>query len=242
MYHHYLMSSQTAGLDHLKQELQKDFSHEKICTLCVRENQEIQVLCFRSADSLSALTEKFYIMHYDHSSEIFNVIWREAMGAAFRTRGSLTLADIHPKVWDPAFYSCQSLLQELHDHSIKLTHVDKHFKQYKNSSKQYKNCSFEKQLRELFAGVNACLGENRSGAWIRGVVCRIYDYWHLCNYRKAASAFLDLREALNLQKGDFSSVEKLATEVRNKYEYFSYMMSLLDAHIYIPPSSALSRL
>ena len=203
------MPSQTAGLDHLKQELKKNFSQEKICTLCVRENQEIRVLCFQSAGSLSALTEKFYIMNQEHSSVLFTVIWREAMGAAFRNspRGFLTLADIQPKVWDPAFHSCQSLLQELHDHSIKLTHVDKRFKQLDNSS------NLENQLRKLFAGVNACLGENRSGTWIRGVVCRIYDYWHLCNYRKAASAFLDLREALNLQKGDFSNVEKLATEV-----------------------------
>ena len=202
------MPSQTAGLEHLKQKLKKDFSQEKICTLCVRENQQIRVICFQSADSLSSLTENFYIMNHKHSSVLFTVIWREAIEAAFRNSpgGSLTLADIQPKVWDPAFHSCQSLLQELHDHSIKLTHVDKCFKQHKISN-------LEDQLRELFAGVNACLGENRSGAWIRGVVRRIHHYWHLCNYCKAADAFLDLREALNLQKGDFSNVEKLATEV-----------------------------
>ena len=206
------MPSQTTGRYQLQRELQKDFSQEKICTLCVRENQEIRVLCFQSAGSLSALADKFYIMNDKHSSDLFTEIWREAMEAAFRNSpgGSLTLADIHSKVWDPAFHSCQCLLQELHDCSMKLTQVDKHFKQHKNDN-------LERQLKELFEGVNACLGEYRSGAWIRGVVHRIHDYWHLCNYRKAASAFLDLREALNLQKGDFSSVEKLATEVRNKY-------------------------
>ena len=211
MYHYSLIPSQTTGCYQLKQELEKDFSQEKICTLCVRENQEIRVLCFQSAGSLSAMADKFYIMNRKHSSDLFTVIWREAMQAAFRNSpgGSLTLADIHSKVWNPAFHCCQSLLQDLHDCSMKLTQVDKHFKQHKNDN-------LEKQLRELFAGVNACLDENRSGAWIRGVVRRIHDYWHLCNYRKAASAFLDLREALNLQKGDFSSVEKLATEVKKQ--------------------------
>ena len=205
------MVSQTTGRYQLQQELQKDFSQEKICTLCIRENQEIRVLCFQSTGSLSALADKFYIMNYKHLSVLFTVIWREAMEAAFRNSpgGSLALADIHSKVWDPAFHCCQSLLQELHDCSMKLTQVDKHFKQHINNN-------LERQLRELFAGVNACLGENRSGAWIRGVVHRIHDYWQLCNYRKAASAFLDLREALNLQKGDFSNIEKLATEVRSK--------------------------
>ena len=179
---------------------------EEIQTLCVRENQ-IRILLFQSADSLSAFAHKFYIMDHKHSNKIFTMKWNGAISAAVNNPGAfLTLADIKSKVWDPAFHSCQILLQELHDRSMKLTHVDKCFKQHKNSN-------LEKQLRELFAGVNACLGENRSGAWIRGVVRRIHDYWDLCNSHKAASAFLDLKEALNLQKGDFSNIEKLATEV-----------------------------
>ena len=209
MYHYSLIPSQSTGRYQLQQELQKDFSQEKICTLCVRENQEIRVLCFQSAGSLSALADKFYIMNHKHSSDLFTVIWGKEMEAARNSPGgSLTLADIHSKVWDPAFHCCQSLLHDLHDRSMKLTQVDKHFKQHKDRD-------LERQLKELFAGVNACLGENRSGTWIKGVARRIYNYWHLCNCREAASAFLDLRETLNLQKGDFSSVEKLATEVRS---------------------------
>ena len=132
------------------------------------------------------------------------------MDAAFikSPSGSLTFADIKSKVWDPAFDTCQSLLEMLHDRSMKLADIDRHFRH---------KSDLEKQLGDLLAGVNACLGEKKSGAWIKGVVHRIHDYWHLCNYRKAASAFLDLREALNLQKGDFSDVEKLSSEVRNKY-------------------------
>ena len=124
---------------------------------------------------------------------------------------SLALADIKCEVWDPAFRNCQSLLNELCDRSMKLACVDRYFKRHK--------ANLEMQLRNLHAGVNACLGETQDGAWIEGVVCRIRDYWQLCNYRKAATAFLKLKEVLNLQKEDFSDIEKLATEVRSQCWY-----------------------
>ena len=172
--------------------------------------QKIRVLCFQSAGSLIVLADKFYIMTQKHTSGLFDTEWKAAVEAAFRssTGAALTLADIHSKVWDPAFRNCQSLLQELYDRSMKLARIDVCFKRHE--------LDLEMQLTNLFSGVNACLGEPKNGTWIRGVVHHIDDYWHLCNYRKAASAFLDLKESLNLQKGDFSGVEKLATEVRSK--------------------------
>ena len=201
-----LLSVQT-GLHELKEELKKDFSVEKINTLCARKGQKIIVICFQSAGSLSDFAAKFYLMSQKYPSDLFTVEWREAMFVAVRnsTNSSLTLADIHSKVWEPAFRNCQSLLQELHDHSMKLARIDVYFKRHQGD--------LEMQLRKLFAGVNACLGENKSGAWIKGVVRRIYDYRHLCNYRNAATAFLQLRDNLGL-KGDFRNVEILATEVR----------------------------
>ena len=200
----FLLSEQI-GLHELKEELKKDFSVEKINTLCARKGQKITVIWFQSAGSLSAFADKFYLMSHKHTSGLFTVGWRAAMNAAVHSGAVLTLADIHSKVWEPAFRNCQSLLQDLHDHSMKLARIDVYFKQHQSD--------LEMQLRKLFAGVNACLGENKSGAWIRGVVCRIYDYWHLCNYRNAATAFLQLRDNLGL-KGDFRNVEILATEVR----------------------------
>jgi len=150
-------------------------------------------------------------MTQKHSSDLFVTQWREAMDMAFQgsAGASLTLADILPKVWLPAFHNCKSLLMKLHDHSMKLGQIDRCFKQHEHD--------LEMQLMNLFTGVNACLGVTKSGAWIAGVVRRIQDYWHLCNYRKAANAFLELKKALNLQKGDFSDVETLATKVRSKY-------------------------
>ena len=205
---------QSAGLLELKQELKKDFSLEKINQLCVRDGQKIQVICFQSAGSLNTIADKFYLMNQEHASKLFTVGWRAALNAAFRRSAgtSLTLTDIKCKVWDPAFCNCQSLLNELCDHSMKLALVDRYFKQYK--------ADLEMQLRNLHAGVNACLGETQDGAWIEGVVCCIHDYWQLCNYQKPATAFLKLKEALNLQKEDISNIEKLATEVKSEYWYF----------------------
>ena len=199
----------SSGLSQLKRELNKDFRQENINKLCVREGTKIRVLCFQSAGSLSAFAEKFYLMSQKYPSDLFTVGWKAALNAAVKNspNSSLTVADIYSQVWFPAFRNCQSLLDELHDHSMKLARVDRSFKRYESD--------LEMQLMNLFVGVNACLGERRSGAWIKGVVHCIHDYWHLCSYQKAASAFLDLKDALNL-KGDFRNVETLATEVRMK--------------------------
>lgn len=198
-----LLAEQT-GLHELKQELKKDFSREKINTLCTRKGKKITVICFQSAGSLSAFADKFYLMNQEHTSDLFTVEWREAMHAALHSGAALTVADIHPKVWVPAFRNCQFLLDELHDCSMKLSRIDVCFRQHKHD--------LELQLKKLFLGVNACLGENKNGGWIKGVVRRIHDYWHLYNYQKAATTFLQLRDVLSL-KGDFRNVEILATEV-----------------------------
>ena len=199
----------SSGLSQLRRELNKDFRQENINKLCVREGTKIRILCFQSADSLSDFAGKFCIMTQKYPSDLFTVGWKAAMNAAVKnsTNTPLTLANICSEVWDPAFRNCLSLLDKLHDRSMKLAHIDRSFRQHERD--------LEMQLMNLFAGVNACLGERKNGAWIKGVVHCIHDYWHLCNYQKAASAFLDLKKALNLQ-GNFRNVEKLATEVRRK--------------------------
>ena len=193
----------------MKQQLERDYRQEKINTLCVREGQTVRVLCFQSAGSLSSVADKFYLMNQKYASDLFIMGWRAAMNAAVKNSAgtSLTLEDIEPKMWDPAFRNCQSLLQELQDYSMNLARIDGCFKRYESS--------LEVQLINLLAGVNACLGIEKDGGWIEGVVHRIKEYWQFRNYQKAATTFLSLKKALNLQKGDFSDVEKLATEVRN---------------------------
>ena len=192
----------------------------EIGTLCVRENQKIKIICFKSAGCLSDFAGRFYLMSEEYSSNLFTVRWKEAMKVVFRNSAgaSPTLADIHSKVWVTAFDSCQSLLDELHDRSMKLAHIDKHFMDHKSD--------LENQLERLFKGVNACHGEKRSATWIRDVVHHIRDYWLFRNYQKAASIFLDLKEALNLQNEDFRVVKKLATEVRSKYGFVACKINL----------------
>ena len=150
-------------------------------------------------------------MNQKYASDLFIKRWRAAVNAAVRNSAgtSLTLEDIKPKMWDPAFRNCQYLLQELQDYSMKLARIDDCFKRYENNLKV--------ELMNLFAGVNACLGNEKDGDWIIEVVDRIYKYWQLCNCHEAATAFLNLKKALNLQNGDFSDVEKLAAEVRSKW-------------------------
>ena len=150
-------------------------------------------------------------MSQKYHSNIFNMEWTAAMNAAVgvekSTCHSLTLANVCSVVWDPAFDKCLSILQKLRDRSIKLALIDWYFRQDKTSLKM--------QLENLQLGVNACRKENNHEAWIAGVVCSINEYWNLCNYQKAASAFLDLKKVLHLQ-GDFSDIEKLSTDVSSK--------------------------
>ena len=211
---------QSSGLPQLKEQLNRNFRQETLSSLYVREGTKIRVLCFQSAGSLSAFADKFYLMSKKYLSDLFTVEWTAAMNVAVKnsTNSSLTLADIHSKVWDPAFRKCQSLLDELHDCSMKLACIDWRFREHERD--------LEMQLMNLFAGVNACLGEKRSEAWIKRVVRRIYDYWHLSYCRKAATAFLQLRDTLNLQ-GNFRNVEILATEVRRKCSCSGYMATYI---------------
>ena len=133
------------------------------------------------------------------------------MDTAVKT-STLKIADIHTSVWQPAFVHSQTMLEQLHDQSMKLVDVDKFFKHYR--SKQ-----LESQLMTLFMGVNACrdLKGETNGTFIKRAVRRMNEYWDLCRYRDAANMFLELRSVLDL-KGDFRNVERLSTEVRDKHE------------------------
>ena len=195
------------GLHQLKEQLNRNLDLQTMITLCVREDEQIRVICFELADTLSTFADKFNLMNQKYPSDLFTREWKAAMAAVDEsiTGIPLSLADIHCKVWEVSFRNCQSLLQQLHYRSIKLVDIDRHFRQHKGD--------LEAQLTNLFTAVNACLGEKEDGDWIREVVHHIHDYWHLCNHQKAACVFLDLKEALNLHTGDFRDVEILSTEV-----------------------------
>ena len=195
------------GLPELQQELKKDFSCTKINTICVRaQSGEVQLLCFQSAGSLNDFAEHFFIMTQTYVSDLFHQAWTTTMDNAVKT-STLKLADIHTSVWHPAFLHCQTMLEQLHNQSMKLVEVDKFFKHYRGQQ-------LESQLMTLFKGVNACtkLQNESTGTFIERAVHRMNDYWDLCKYQEAANIFLELRSVLNL-KGDFKNVERLSTEV-----------------------------
>ena len=170
------------------------------------ESGEIQLLCFQSAGTLNDFAEDFFTMTQIYVSDLFHQAWTTALGVAVKT-STLKLADIRMSVWQPAFVQCQTMLEQLHDQSMKLVDVDRFFKHYQGQQ-------LESQLVSLFKGVDACSELYESnGTFIKRAVHRMNEYWDLCKYQEAANMFLDLRSVLNL-RGNFKNIEKLSTEVR----------------------------
>ena len=160
-------------------------------------------------------------MTKEFSSGLFDAIWSTSMKEARANFPKMSVSDIKAKVWTPAFDHCRQLLTELHDLSMTLANVDRHFKCYKKQE-------LENELKVLFDGINKCLCQSLSDNWIRHVVLRIEDYRKLCGYRKAANSFLKLRDSLKLTKGDFKDVERISKEV------IIFLLVVLRSIIIIP--------
>ena len=143
-----------------------------------------------------------------YNSAIFGSTWSKTMGHAFHSNPNMTISDVGPKVWEPAFTQCQQLLEQLHSGSMTLLIVDKRFSQYKGELER-----LERDLKSLCDGVNACYGRHTDSSWIHQAVTRMKEYWRLCAYREAANSFLKLRDSLKLTKGDFKDVERISKEV-----------------------------
>ena len=195
------------GLPELQRELKEDLGHTKINAVCTRaENGELQLLCFKSAGTLNDFAENFFTMTQTYAGGIFQKAWMTALDNAVKP-GTLKIADIHTSVWQPAFLQCQSMLEQLHNQSMKLVDVDKFFKHYRGPQ-------LESQLMSLFKGINVCRKQHESSeTFIKAAAQRMNNYWDHCKYQEAANMFLELRSVLNL-RGDFENVERLSTEVR----------------------------
>ena len=200
-----------SGVSEVKAELQTDYNAYKINTLCTRSGETTEVICFQSASSLQPFAKQFWIMTRRYNSAIFNSTWSETMSFVHHNNHTMTISDVGPKIWKPAFTQCQKLLDQLKDESLTLSSVDKHFHQYKGKLQTLKG-----ELEHLFQGITCC-GIDENPRWIHLAVTRIEEYWRLCEYCEAANSFLKLRDSLELTKGNFKDVENISKEVNIQY-------------------------
>lgn len=176
--------------------------------LCTQSEKGVEVICFQSASSLQPFAYMFWIMTHWYNSAIFDSIWSKTMRSACQSNPNMTIGEVCPKIWEPAFTQCQHLLDQLHSRSMTLSNVDRHFHRYKGDLQ-----TLERELGSLFHGVNTCRGERKDISWIHHVVTRMGEYWRLWAYREAANSFLVLRDSLELTNGDFKDVERISKEV-----------------------------
>ena len=196
-----------ADIAKLDDELRRDYGEANLNDLCRRdpETKQPQLVCFKSAGTLSDFAEGFYVLSKRHGSELFSTTWKGAMSVAIKDNPDLVLDNVYPSVWQPCLDRCKQLLFSLSDLSMKLVDVDKVFKDHKDN--------IDTQLLALFKGVSDCTREQFDWRLIERAIVRIRQYWELCRYRKGANIFLRIRDSLGLKGGDFSLVEKLSKEV-----------------------------
>ena len=193
-----------AGIVELKRDLHKDFSETRIIDLCECEGESFRIKHFEAAIPLNDFAEHFLSMMTKRSNLFLRPL-ETKMKHVLRNTADLTIASIHILIWKPTFDHCHHLLKSLSDQTIKLAHVDKHFRDFDDQ--------LETQVSNLAAGIGECVKMPPNNPRIQLALRRVRNYWKLCEYRDGADVFLDLRDVLNLQNGDFKHVEKFSTEV-----------------------------
>ena len=201
------------AVDALNQQLRADFSAVEIGKLCVRENKTvIRISFFKTDESTFKFIEPFAVMTQKYSSDIFTTIWRAELTSACACKDNplTAIGDIHARVWVPSFEACRKLLADLDDQTVSMSDVDEWFLECQGT--------LQVQLMNLHSGVHACLGTAHNGDWIKDRVKCINQYWQFCKCNEAANAFLHLRDVFGLEGGDFTAIERLASEVSLLYQ------------------------
>lgn len=219
----HLYNINTVGLNDLSKNLKQNFEEVPICDLCARDpdlDNDLVVKHFPSAGTLRKFSSKFKVMMNEARTDLFSKAWRKNLVSAIRETPDFSLQHVYSKVWKPTFDHFVALLDSLLSLRMKLSDVDKIFKQHEKT--------LATQLASLYTGVKKCQeGVSTSRREINIAVDRIQNYWHLCRCGNGADVFLELKELLNLQKGDFRIVETFSQDVSL---YCKHMCSSLSFH------------
>ena len=191
-------------------DLNQNFEEVPICELCIRDpnlGNKLVVKCFPSAGTLRHFSSNFKVLNESHRTDLFSRAWRRNLHYTIRKTDNFSVEHIHSLVWQPTFDYFVELFDSLLSLRIKLSTVDKLFKEHEKN--------LETQLSNLFFGLKKCTGDFNTGLrhHIVDPLHRIQRYWHLCQYHNGADVFLELKEVLNLQKGDFKIVETFSRDV-----------------------------
>lgn len=195
-----------SGMQEAIKELQMNKETQEIRSLCTLSVSEVKVICFPRAQCLLSFAENFHVMNVNNNSDIFFSLWSSTMKKAHADNPGMSITNIEKDVWMPTLHRCQNMLEQLHGKSMTLTDVDTYFQDYRKRG-------LERELKQLFKGVNQCCRKSPSGDWIFHTVHLIESYWKLCNSCEAANCFLELRNVLKLTKGDFSALDIISTKV-----------------------------
>ena len=167
----------------------------------------VVVHCFKIAHPLNPILGKFNaISHGEYSNDFFRTFWkrqkRQHEGASSQ---HLNFVDV-VQIWENTLKECITFVESLQDRSISLSLVHELV-----TVKRKENLS--RDITNLEAGICVCTGATPPNPWIHNCVMRMYQYQSLCQHASAASAFVQLKETLELT-GDFSMMENLAEEVK----------------------------
>ena len=205
------------------QELMKNFETTSISSLCSSDdNGAKKIKWLDAARPLDSIVKDFSTLSLKYPSNFFLEVWNSQK--VLFTGTNLRIGDVVVCIWQKAFEICVEHIESLRDRSISVKLVDVLLSSY--SSKDV----LEHEIQQLERGVCECDSkEIPNSTWIKGVcecvsrtipnqtwikecVEHMYQYKSLCKHASAASAFLKLKETLELT-GDFSVVERLASQV-----------------------------
>ena len=201
------------GTTELQENLSRDYTEENMSKLCRRhpESNEVQVVCFGSAGTLDIFADKFCVLSSKHGSDLFHAAWKNALVTALKINTDLKLNDLYQMVWQPCIECCKQLLKSLSDLSIRVSDIDQVFKDHRDN--------LDTQLLLLCKGITETTEEMFERSLIEKAIKKIMQYWELCRFQLGAKIFLEIRDSLGLDTGDFSLVEKLSKEVSFLEQY-----------------------